>query len=60
MRHACAVAHGYLELARSYGEPVDIEEVERVIARMRATLCKTKPGAVQKADSDGVDDRHVA
>ena len=38
IRHACAVARGYLDLARSYNEPVNIADVERVIARMRAAL----------------------
>ena len=38
IRHACAVARGYLDLARSYNEPVNIEDVERVLARMRAAL----------------------
>lgn len=42
IRHACAIARGYLDLARSYGEPVNLEDVERVLARMRATLAATK------------------
>lgn len=42
IRHACAVARGYLDLARSYNEPVNVEDVERVLARMRAMLISTK------------------
>jgi hypothetical protein len=42
IRHACAIARGYLDLARSYGEPVNLEDVERVLARMRAALASTK------------------
>ena len=38
IRHACAVARGYLDLARSYNEPVNVEDVERVIERMRDLL----------------------
>ena len=38
IRHACAVARGYLDLARSYNEPVNIEDVERVLERMREAL----------------------
>ena len=40
IRHACALARGYLDLARSYNEPVNIEDVERVLARMRAWVAK--------------------
>jgi hypothetical protein len=42
IRHACAVARGYLDLARSYNEPVNVEDVERVLARMRALLVSTQ------------------
>jgi hypothetical protein len=38
IRHACALARGYLDLAREYNEPVNIEDVERVVERMRAAL----------------------
>ena len=38
IRHACAVARGYLDLARQYNEPVNIDDVERVLIRMRAML----------------------
>ena len=38
IRHACAVARGYLDLARSYDEPVNVEDVERVLSRMRDLL----------------------
>jgi hypothetical protein len=38
IRHACAVARGYLDLARSYNEPVNVEDVERVLERMREAL----------------------
>ena len=46
IRHACAVARGYLDLARSYNEPVNVEDVERVLSRMRALI-------VAKPSSDG-------
>jgi hypothetical protein len=36
IRHACAVARGYLDLARYYNEPVNVADVERVVERMRA------------------------
>ena len=45
IRHACAVARGYLDLARSYNEPVNVEDVERVISRMRALLVSKEPEA---------------
>jgi hypothetical protein len=38
IRHACAVARGYLDLARFYNEHVNVEDVERVLSRMRALL----------------------
>lgn len=38
IRHACAVARGYLDLARYYNEPVDVADVERVVERMRALV----------------------
>lgn len=38
IRHSCALARGYLELARAYGEPVRLEDVERVLSRMRAAV----------------------
>ena len=38
IRHGCAVARGYLDLARSYNEPVNVEDVERVLSRMRALI----------------------
>jgi hypothetical protein len=38
IRHACAVARGYLDLAVSYNEPVNVEHVEEVLARMRALV----------------------
>jgi len=43
IRHACAVARGYLDLARSYNEPVNVEDVERVLSRMRALLISDQP-----------------
>ena len=38
IRHACAVARGYLDLAVSYNEPVNVEHVEEVLVRMRALV----------------------
>jgi hypothetical protein len=52
IRHACAVARGYLDLARSYNEPVNIEDVERVLSRMRALL-KSKPTDREKKLPNG-------
>ena len=51
IRQACAVARGYLELARSYDEPVNVEDVERVLARMRAALIPRKKSGKQAAAS---------
>ena len=48
IRHACAVARGYLDLARSYNEPVNVEDVERVLCRMRALLSAKPPEAEKK------------
>jgi hypothetical protein len=42
IRHACAVARGYLDLARSYNEPVNVADVERVVRHMRALLRSTQ------------------
>jgi hypothetical protein len=47
MRHACAVARGYLDLARSYNEPVNVADVERVLRRMRALLRSTQRNSVK-------------
>ena len=60
IRHACAVARGYLDLARSYGEPVNIEDVERVLVRMRATLRSKKTPAKQKKRVEWTDDCSIA
>jgi signal transduction histidine kinase len=49
IRHACAVARGYLDLARSYNEPVNIEDVERVLERMRELLRLSRPNSTTKA-----------
>ena len=38
IRNACALARGYLDLARYYHEPVRVEDLERVIARIRSLL----------------------
>ncbi len=43
VRQACALARGYLELARSYGEPVSVEDVDRVLARLSAALKAALP-----------------
>ena len=48
IRHACAVARGYLDLARSYNEPVNVEDVERVLCRMRAMLSANPPETAKK------------
>jgi hypothetical protein len=50
IRHACAVARGYLDLARSYNEPVNVEDVERVLCRMRALLLVKQPDSDQLSD----------
>jgi hypothetical protein len=38
VRQACAIARGYLDLAQSYGEPVNVEDIERIVARVRRTF----------------------
>ena len=38
VRQACAIARGYLDLAQSYGEPVNLDDVERIVARVRRTF----------------------
>ena len=43
IRQACALARGYLELARSYNEPLKTEDVERVLARIRSALAACPP-----------------
>ncbi|WP_414659914.1 hypothetical protein [Horticoccus sp. 23ND18S-11] len=43
IRHACALARGYLELARQYGEPLRAEDVDRVMDRMRSALAELQP-----------------
>ena len=43
LRHACALARGYLDLAQYYHEPVNVEDVERVLARMRNMIAPSKP-----------------
>ena len=43
IRHACAVARGYLDLALSYNEPVNVEHVEEVVSRMRALVRGAPP-----------------
>ena len=42
LRHACALARGYLDLALFYHEPVKVEDVERVLVRMRALIAPAK------------------
>ena len=38
IRHACALARGYLELARQYDEPLNAADVERLVVRIRTAL----------------------
>jgi hypothetical protein len=38
IRQVCAVARGYVELARSYGEPISMEAVEGLLVRLNAGL----------------------
>lgn len=52
IRHACALARGYLELARSYGEPVSVEDIERVLTRLREALKAKSPSSTNEEDSD--------
>jgi hypothetical protein len=62
IRHACAIARGYFDLARHYDEPVNVEDVERVIARMRTALAATKSPFVKTAATadDGWVEGHVS
>ena len=57
IRHACAVARGYLDLARSYNEPVNVEDVERVLCRMRALL-RSKPADRDEKLPNGLETGH--
>jgi hypothetical protein len=43
IRHACALGRGYLDLVRHYHEPLKVEDLERVIARMRTLLGLNTP-----------------
>ena len=52
IRHACALARGYLELALSYGEPVSMENVERLLARLHEALEAKLASAPNDDDSD--------
>jgi hypothetical protein len=52
IRNACALARGYLDLARYYHEPVKVEDLERVIARIRSLLDLDK-------DSPGLEPRSL-
>ncbi len=48
IRQACALARGYLDLARYYHEPVKVEDLERIIAKMRTLLASyTDEAALQ-------------
>ena len=49
VRHACALARGYLELARSYDEPLKTEDVERLMARIRSALAAGQRGMEAEA-----------
>lgn len=48
IRQACALARGYLELARSYGEPLSVEDVERVLARLSAAVKVALPRSTRR------------
>ena len=34
IRDACAIARGHLDLVRLYGEPINVDDLERVVARI--------------------------
>ena len=55
IRHACALGRGYLELVRDYHEPIKVEDVIRVVARMRALLSLEKPDPKLEFHSEDVD-----
>jgi len=42
IRDACAIARGHLELVRLYGEPLNIDDLERVFARIADGIADTK------------------
>ena len=52
VRHACALARGYLELALSYGEPVSLEDVERVLTRLHSAVEAKLLSATDEQDSN--------
>ena len=59
IRHACAVARGYLHLALSYNEPVNVENVEEVVARMRALVKETPPETRNMCEGWAHEDTHA-
>lgn len=38
IRDACAIARGHLDMVRLYGEPLNIDDVERVLARIGGAI----------------------
>ena len=42
IRDACAIARGYLDLVRLYGEPINVDDLERVFARIADAIADAK------------------
>jgi hypothetical protein len=38
IRDACAIARGHLDLVRLYGEPLNVDDLERVFARIADSI----------------------
>lgn len=38
IRDACSIARGHLDMVRLYGEPLNIDDVERVLARIGSAI----------------------
>lgn len=38
IRDACSIARGHLDLVRLYGEPLNVDDVERALAQIGANL----------------------
>jgi hypothetical protein len=42
IRDACAIARGHLDLVRLYGEPINVDDLERVFARVADAIVDAK------------------
>lgn len=42
VRDCCAIVRGHLDLVRLYGEPINVDEIERVMARIASEIGDAK------------------